>query len=425
MKRKLLALVIIYLLGMNAAYAQFDSRLRYHVIVAMDMTMPGQTWQQRDYTFNTIFNDLLTDSILRQGDLLSIVGFSTDEWATSLEDYTYILTSPRMGNLDHLFFSPALKSKLEDNWYNIASQDNRKHRGNHPFSMISLAKMYAFAPVRQKDCTHYVNRTFLVFVSDQRYNGGDFYQEAVSLHDFNYRLTPAMMQDYGQRVASQYFVRHINGRELGYHQHVDMFEYIPFQDGLTLPTVIDFPTDNILAKRTRWGHYRLDINATSRSDPRYRLLQLRYRVIDREGRVLHDTTCRANMSGNDFAALDSFNIIYNLGIRRKASQVQVDAWVSLRDGIYDATVLTPVKNAPSYLASNGLHVTIPIQYEKTAHVLGVFPLLSIFQFSDNQDSCAAVVSLIVALLLLAALVMVVRRIRIYHPKAENITIELN
>jgi hypothetical protein len=411
--------------GIGTAYSQFDSSMRHHAIIAVDMTMPGQSWQQSDNTFQTIFNNLLSDSIFREGDLLSIVGFSTDELATDLDDYTYTLKNHLIGNLGHLRFSTSLRDSLREQWSTIASQGNRLHQGYHPFSMISLAKMYAFASVKQQDCSHYVNRTFLVFISDQRYNGGDFYQEAMSLYDFNYRLTPNMMQDYGQRVASKYFVKHICGNEMGYHQHIDLFEYIPLQDGLTLPTVIDFSSGSIMAQRTRLGHYRLYLTATNRHDQRYRLLQLRYRIVDKDGNMLLDTLCRAGVSGDDYAELDSFNIVYDIGIRRRASSVKIDAWVSLRDGIYDATVLTPVKNAPTYLASRGLGVIVPIQYEKKALILGVVPLPGLLQFSDNQISCAAVVSLLVALLLFLALIMLVRRIRVYHPKTEDISIELN
>lgn len=422
--KRILLIVFLSIVGIETVYSQFDNNMRHHVIIALDMTMPGQYWQQSDRTFHTVFGDLLADSILRQNDPLSIVGFSTDENASNFDDYTYILRNSQIGNLEHLKYTTSLRDSLQEQWYNIASQANRHHQGYHPFSMISLAKMYAFAPLKQQSSAHYVNRTFLVFISDHIYNGGDFYEEAKSLNERNPRLTPSMMQDYGQRVASQYFVRHLHGRELGNHQHVDLFEYIPLQDGLTLPTVVDFPAGSILAKRTKWGHYRLDIDATTRHDQRYRLLQLRYHIMDRDGNVMLDTMSRACIKGNDYAELDSFFVVSDLGTRRRASSVTIDAWVSLRDGIYDATVLTSVESAPSYLASKGLSVTVPIQYEKKARVLGVLPLAGFLQFSDNQDSCAAVISLIVALLLLAGLVILVRRIRVYHPKSEDITLKL-
>lgn len=425
MKQKLFTFLFLFLLGIGTTYCQFENNMRHHVIVAVDMTMPHQSWQQSDSTFLIAFNKILTDSILRQDDLLSIVGFSTDEHAANFDDYTYVIQNYQLGDLEHLSFTTSLKNDLRKQWYNIASQGNRHHHGERPFSMISLAKMYAFAPVKQKDTSHYVNRTFLLFISDHKYNGGDFYEEAVSLNYFNHRLTPSMMQDYGQRVASQYFVRHISGQEHRNHQHIDLFEYIPLQDGLTLPTIIDFPAGNIKAKRVKYGHYQLNITAATRHDPRYRLLQLRYRIVDNKGEVILDTICRAITNGNDYTELDSFKVVRDLGTHHRAVSVMIDAWVSFRDGIYNATVLTPVANAPTYLASNGLKVNVPIQYENKVLILGIMPLPGILQFSDNQESCAAVISLIASLLLLVVLIVLVRRIRIYHPKAEDITIELN
>ncbi len=419
-------LLFLFLTTAIAANAQFNQQLRHHVIVAIDMTMPGQSWQERDNTFNTVFNSLLKDTILREGDLLSIVGFSTDEHAANLDDYTYVLHNRYLGNLGQMNYTPTLLNNLKNHWSEIASQNNRRHWGNKPFSMISLAKMYAFEPVRHRSSSDYVNRTFLVFISDQKYNGGDFYQEAVSLYEHNYRLTPGMMQDYGQRVASQYFVRHLRGYTPGYYQHIDLFEYIPLQEGLTLSTVLDFHSDGIEAKRTKGGRYRLDLNAASRKDPRYSVMQIRYRIMDKDGQLMLDTICCAKKDSTDYIAIDSFNIVRDLGIRGKASSVKIDAWVALHDGIYNATVLTPVDGAPKYLASEGLSVTVPITYEKKAPIVfGIARLPGILQFSDNQDTSAALVNMFLALVFLALLVLLVRRIRIYHPTSKDIEINLN
>ena len=419
--------ILITLLFLSLSYtatAQFGESLKHHVIIAFDEVDPTPLWKQSNEACTTVFDKLLTSEIIRQGDLLSIVGFSTDEKASDLDDYTYILYDPTLGSLSHLPWSNTLKDNLQNRWWDISSQSHRRHKGDKPFSMISLGKMYAFSPLRRTEPSHFTNRTFLVFVSDQRYNGGDFYQEAVSLHEHNYRLTPEMMQDYGQRVASQYFVRHLKGMKLGEHRFIELFEYLPLQKELTLPTVIDYPAGGVKALRGKGGKYHLYITSAARPNPNYQLLQLRYRVADRDNNIILDTICHAPVFDNCDIAIDTFTTLLNLGCWPKAQSVTIDAWVALRDGLYDATVLTPVDSAPDYLAAKGLSVTLPVVYEKKAKVLGVLPLWGALQFSDNQDVWAGVTSVLFVLLLLAALNYFFNRIRTYRPKTEDVTIEL-
>ena len=172
----------------------------------------------------------------------------------------------------------------------------------------------------------------------------------------------------------------------------------------------------------------MDINTASRHNSHYSILQLRYRVTADNGSVIFDTICKANVGANgDYKPIEAFDISVGLGKERNATVVTIDAWVGLNDGIYNATVLTPVKGAPEYLASKGLSVTIPIEYEKTAKILGLVPLPGKLLFSDNQDFANTIVSMLTAFLLLVLffvlLVVIARRIRTYRITVDDISIE--
>ena len=424
MKRIAVILLSIVLVQV-VAYAQFDDHLKHHIIIVRDEVMPQDPfWPQSDASFQRVFNQLLTDDILREGDFISFVGFSTDSRSENLDDFTYAIGP------SWLSYNNTTKSEIYQNWKVIMDENQRAHTGPQPFSMISLAKMYAFAPVKKSNHNQYVNRTFIIFISDHQYNGGDFYEERFALRDFNPRITPKMTQDYGQCVSAEYFVRQLNDdyEKPKYGHFIDLLEYIPLQSGLTLPSLLDYSAGGLTAQRIKGGLYRLEVNTASRNNPRYNILQLRYCIKDSYGKVKYDTLLRANIGANgDYEPIEQFDVIYDFGNDQSAKTLTIDAWASLNDNIYNATVLTPVAGAPDYLASKGLSVTIPINYEPNTKILGLVSLPGKLQFSDDQEFANKWVTVafasILSIILVLLIIWVARIIRTHHITSDDITIE--
>lgn len=422
----------------NISNAQFEDVLKHHVIVAIDMTMPGQTWPQKESTCDEVFKTCLTKEILRDGDYISFVGFSTDEKAKSFDDYTYILTDSVIGGLYYRVYDKSLNNQIYNRWESITSQKHRRHDGDKPFSMLSLAKLKAFAPLKKQTKEHYVNRTFVVIITDHQYNGGDLFEEGIALNGFNRLLTPKAIQDLGQCVSSEYFVKWLRGNSgklyrspfaeesRDINECVDLYEYIPLQSGLTLPTVIDYPA-GVMAKRVRDGKYILKTDIISMNDPRYNLLRLHVRI-EGNDTIFYDIIRHADTAQNDYVPINTFNVYYDFGNNPniKGSMITIEAWISLNDSIYNATVLTPVKNAPDYLASRGLHATIPITFEEPAKILGMVPLPDYMMLDDDQAQVATVITVIAGLLLLFIAFIIARIIilwlQIHHITADDINI---
>lgn len=421
--KKSLFILFVFTQMLSAAYAQFDGHLKHHIIITRDEVMGNANWPQSEESFCRVFDGLLSDDILREGDYISFVGFSTDESSKNLNNFTYSI-GPTW-----LPYTNETRSEIHNDWREIMNEQHRFHKGGKPFSMISLAKMYAFAPVKKMQHDQYVNRTFIVFISDHQYNGGDFYEERFALKDFNPRITPKMTQEYGQIVSAEYYVRQLNDDyekpEKG--RFIDLLEYIPLQSNLTLPSLLDYSAGGIIAKRTKGGNYQLGINTSSRHNPHYNLLQLHYRVLTDDGVVKYDTLFKACVGANgDYVPIEKFEVNYSFGKDRSATAVTIEAWASLNDSIYNATVLTPFANAPDYLASKGLSVTVPIIYEPTTKILGLFSLPGFLQFSDEQELANKWVSVVAASLISVLLVLLIiriaRRIRTYHITDDDITI---
>lgn len=427
MKPKLL--LFLFLIIHLIASAQFSEQLRHHVIIAFDEARGQWDYQQQDVARNAVF-DFLSDSIIREGDILSVVGFSIDENASNLSNFTYVINDEQLGALSHLEYNALLRKHIFDNWSSIASKQKNIHTGADLFSMITLAKIYAVAPVRKTGTRHYVNRTFLIMLSDHYYNGNDFHEEFNMFRDFNRKITAGMVQDYGQRSVSEYFVKHIKGRTKDYRsegkKHVDLYEYLPLQDNISLPAVIDFESQQLIARRIKGGKYNIDISSINQRNPHYNLLKLRYRLYNAAEKVLLDTIYMAKTNDfGDFIPIDSLIVSYKTGSTREAVKLKIDAWVGLNDGFYNATVLTPVDGAPPCLGQRGLSVTVPIVYEQTAKILGlgILPLPSFLMFSDNQDQCNAVCSVVVVFLILAVVLWFANWLRKYKPKMSDLEIE--
>lgn len=426
--KRITILTLLLILTQLASFAQFDEQLKHHIIIVRDEVLKKEDpdWPQSEESYQRVFNHLLGDNILRERDFISFVGFSTDERSNNLDDFSYTIIDSSW-----ITYSNTTKAKIHENWNAIMDKCHRRHKGAKPFSMISLAKMYAFAPVKKTQHNQYVNRTFIIFISDHQYNGGDFYEERFALKDFNAKIAPKMTQEYGQRISAEYYVRQINDdyeKPKGNH-YIDLLEYIPLQSGLTLPSLLDYSAGGITARRIKGGIYHIDINTSSRHNPHYNILQLHYRIMAADNTVLLDTICRASIgSDGDYVPIEHFDVPYEIGTDTIQASVTIDAWASLNDGIYDATVLTPVAGAPDYLASKGLSVTIPINYEPTSKILGIrsLPLPGFLQFGDDQEISNTIASSMVIFILVALFLTIafwiIHRIRNYRIKANDITI---
>lgn len=421
--KKCLFILFILAKMVSTAYAQFDNHLKHHIIITRDEVMNKADWPKSEESFKRVFDDLLTDDILREGDYISFVGFSTDEYSEDLSNFTYCI-GPAW-----LPYTNGTRFEIHQDWSEIMDEKHRAHSGIKPFSMISLAKMYAFAPVKKSQHDQYVNRTFIVFISDHQYNGGDFYEERFALRDFNPRITPKMTQEYGQIVSAEYYVRQLNedyDRPKN-SRFIDLFEYIPLQSNLTLPALLDYSAGGITAKRVKGGNYQLEINTSSRHNPHYNILQLRYRVMTVDGLVKYDTLFKARIGANgDYEPIEQFKVDYDFGKDQSATTVTIDAWASLNDSIYNATVLTPVVGAPDYLAPKGLSVTLPVIYEPTTKILGLVSLPGFLQFDDEQELAnkwvTVVAASLISILLVLLIIWIARRIRTYHITNDDITI---
>ena len=424
--KKIYIFLLIVITATQAVRAQFSDHMKHHVIIAFDEAR-SKDFHGNDYIRDVVLNRMLSDSIIRDGDFLSVIGFSLNTQANDLSHFTYVLNDVELGKMKYMRYSDELKSCLRNNWRRIASKENGVHHGSL-FSLISLAKMYALDPVKKENKNQYVNRTFLVMISDHVYNGIDIYSEIVNYYKyFNRGTSYAAIQDHAQIAVKEFFAKILDYWQKDgnseQQEHVDLFEYIPLQENVTLPAILDYEAPQLKAKRVKGGKYILDIASVSRNNPHFNVLKLEYTLYDENNKVLLDTFCMAQESSNvDYCPIDSFSVSYLSSRHREAKRLHINAWVGLCDGIYNATILSPVESAPSYLGPKGLSVDVSIGYEAKAKILGLVPLPSWMMFCDNQERCNTVISLIFVVLLALLVVWGVRKLKQYNPTIDELTI---
>ena len=188
-----------------------------------------------------------------------------------------------------------------------------------------------------------------------------------------------------------------------------------------MPAVIQYPAQ-VFAKRGKWGQYTIDCTFMPEDKSRFNVLHLEASLNgSKQNPGKRSVLSYKAQSPNEIFA--GKRITCNLGKKSNAfDSMEVRAWVNLLDGIYNATVLTPSKDAASFMGRDGLNVQIPIVYEEKEKVAFVFPLLDVFCWTEDQKVDAVLIDLLLIIIIIAALFIWVYRTREYKPSVDEIKI---
>lgn len=424
--------VCTFLLNSFPLNAEEDEPLRHHVILAIDKA-GCDGWIGSREVSGTLRDILLSFKdvdyqvyrpIFRTSDYLSVLGFAID---ASQHDMSMYATPLKLGDDPIRYETPdelQLSVLLARKWSRLALQ--KINPGNAPFSLVSVAKPYALLAL--KDPLLEVNRTFLVLITDHHYNGNDFYDEIVSLIQRQQELKVNSNIDVNKvfqncyAVEQEYYIRHIKtdtiwaNRRYAPQGYVEVYEYLPLQRYFSLGAVINYPT-KLVAKRCRGGVYEIELPLTWRNNPHFALKRLD---------VFGITGNTPSFQTPDNALrLDSLShVVFRVNREEMVSGIRMRAWVKLKDGVYNATVLTPSLSAPTYFGRDGLNVDIPVEYEDDATVYGI-PLLDLFWIPgiESQYLMAKIWEIILPASLLIYLIYYMAAHRTYRPKVKDFTLK--
>lgn len=163
-------------------FAQLDSKIRHHVILAFDnagyninssLNVPAAQNPKILRQLNRILldGDSQIPPYFRDGDLFSAISFSLGA-AEDMDKFVTVLSTP---NGKQLKYSTPDKDEMRNailhtQWNYLATQGIKK---SDSFSMLSLSRPYSLLALGSDEATALNNRTFLVMVTDDHYNGNN------------------------------------------------------------------------------------------------------------------------------------------------------------------------------------------------------------------------------------------------------------
>lgn len=395
MKRILLVFAFV-LMGINA----FCNEKKNHVIISFDLKSDiMMANNRRDYTIKQVkkvLPQILKTNGINSG-YVSLQTFSASENAENLDDYIIELKAP--------FTEFSNISIVLDN---LQSSDFSGIMPENGYSLLTVARPYSLLKFKEQKNEILIDRTFLVLITDNHFNGNDNYKKELDDASPNgIRKNEAVKKSIMANMNSiqqNYFYELIDEKSICYYNnyHVSkgsmtLFEVIPLQQYFSVESVLDFP-HTITATRTKDG-YKAIFKVNQLDNPNYRFISSEaFLPVDGYNEKRH-----VKLNQNEI-----FDIPESLVEQVGEDNISIDfrTWVQLIDNVYNHTILSP--NGDKLQGAEGLNRSIKIKLEEDAKILGFIPLtdgLYDISFWTNDQSVAAATWGVIFILILSAVMI--------------------
>lgn len=401
-----------------------------HVIIAFDEA--GTRWRLSDDRVRESIGYYLYDNsgnaLLKENDYYSVVGFKADCSGEKWNDFVYVKKINKKplsfvksdDSLKKLFCVDTLYSDKQWYWYELSSYQGTV---TDSYSLNSIAKPYILATLGKAEVKSLVNNTYIILITDHRYNGNDFYNELRYFIDTaqenGKRLDIHNVLDVCYKVEEEFCIKYVDAIEWNNSSRfVELFEVKPNQDNLTLPAVISY-SPSINAKRVRGGKYSFDLDLEY-VNTHFEVKKLSADLCDtgieylKIGMPLNHRIIDSLSFNNDYSR---YHRTFEFSRQYESPAIYLSAELILKDGLYDSALLT-------HGQIEGLKQKIEIIKEDDAHFL--FGLLRLPDFlwipGLDQYSAAIVLDFILLGLVIAVFFAYLKISATYKPKPEDIQI---
>lgn len=365
-----------------------------HVIIALDarsdMNVNPSIWKYNVKVIENNLSSILSKNGIKKG-IVSTMTYSMDSQDNDLSKYTHRISVAEPFSLDN----------IKNYWAKLS----RTKDGGSKFSLLSIAKPYCLKAVKAEsddNTAKLAYRTFLILITDLRYNGNDdFHDELRHKPGMNQSLLNKILGEV-KVVQQNYFYDFISQVQLN-RGYMMLFECIPQQKYFALESVTEYP-HNLVAKRTKNG-YSLSFEFKSYNNPNYKLLKSKVSI------------------GNESITVHGYNKV-ELLIPSKTwngndtIHANIKSWVRLLDGIYNRTILSP--DGAELQGKDGLNKIIVVERESNAKLLWIIPLPDIlFKISfwtSDQTIAAGAWSVLIILTLIVFIIYLIGKTMKYNPK---------
>lgn len=239
---------------------------RKHIILAFDgaTKFRKESEDVKAEVINMLFGD---EGLLREGDMLSVVCA-----AGNAERPSDPLVKVRFGWAE--IKGDSVKKKLEREWNNYVKCDWIS--SDEVYSLLSITKPYIVDALGRSKVKSDVDRTLMLYVTDNVYNGANnYYEESLYFlngliaQGGNFYTSLDRLMSVCAKVSQEYTISYVKGRRKPmrnpWYAYFDLFELVHNHQSITLPAVLSH-RPIIEAKRQAGGNYAFDFDIKAYND---------------------------------------------------------------------------------------------------------------------------------------------------------------
>lgn len=387
------------------SFSQINDLPINHIIITVDRSgFNPHEYENLVDTLSSFFNVKIDSgkNLFDDGDLLSMSYFCfgiNDSPDKFISKYVF-----RNKSIDLL---PCNEVDFKHIWSEVVNQKREVSIG---YSLISVAKQFSLMKFRNSDVL--TNRTFMIIVTDRKYNGQDFYHELGSMVADNVSSQIiSQMRHQCDLVSKNYFLKLIRTSKMPDKScYIDLYEYIPMQQYFSIESILSYQNP-LFAKREK-AHYSIPVELKKIDNLNFKLLKSKAELILGDG---NDETTYGSFQFdlNHENLIGKFDIPANIATSNKL-KIRIINWVHFKDSAYGMTVLHPFGS--QLQGSNGLIRNINVIVEGKAKIFWLIPMpdfiFKITFWTDNQNIAAMSWTVIVSLLLIAGIIVLIYRLSV-------------
>lgn len=401
----------------------------HHVIFCFDQRVGGfnkylnQDLKVKHWLITMVCKN---DSLLKDGDFYSILTYEEGNLDCTLKNFA----QPAVRNSKELIWQTyrGAEDMFSGDWSKLAN--GHAAVNGQPYSLQTAAKSYCLT--RTLNNEHYANRTFLIMITDDAYNGNDdFNKEFYSMinvsgeHMFDrerFNSLEAKFISNCRKVASYYRFDYIpefehifdtNWTDEGVLEYKVMaFEVSP-SSTFSLASVVDYPA-NLGLTRVKGG-YLLDFSYHS-TDSIYHINKFNVAIKNRQGNI------KEKFSGDERKNHVCVKL-HSSELNGDFVEVIVAGWLRQMDGVYNGLEMNPLSS--NY---NRLTARLNISLETETKILGIVPLYDFMWWWYPNDLTTAVhvwdiIIIVISIILICIIAyQIFNRITRYTPDNKKIKI---
>lgn len=359
----------------------------------------------------------LCDLGLKKGDYYSLVNFSISAFNDNINDLVRPIKDATGNKVTWRPFESVDDVFNQTTWYDMIITQGRNYVGGGAFSLLTGAKAYSLTSLSDNK-GKYVNRTYLLMVTDDNYNGND---------DYNKEFSTLWYENPYCKLSNDNFTKHCREVNLFYKflynsnytiqksgntsYGVHVYDVNP-QSQVALPSVVNYPANLGITQVN--GGYRLKFKFSSASQD-YILKKFQVIYYDSHGgehvtEYTSETTATVDIPNNEIRSVDSLKVLLR-------------GWMLQNDTLYGGLLLSP--DDPLL---HRLNVPLKLELKDEAILFGAIPIPSVLWFfTDDTTTAVTTWSIIVILTLVLFMWWLVRKLiyenTTYKPNNNQILIK--